>query len=81
MTDHKFKIEKSVPVPMARSKVSDYPFDEMNVGDSFLIPTDEKDKRIIQSRVSGSAVAKAYKTKMKFSTRCVDGGVRVWRVE
>lgn len=83
------EIDKSVPIPEVTPKTSRvearYPWKQMEVGDSFLVPTDGKngDKPDIlvkqfQSRCSG--IGKAYG--MKFRVAMDDAGkVRCWRVE
>ncbi len=84
MTDYKIenKIEKNIPVT-SRSK---YPFPEMNVGDSFLVPADSSGARVNERAtspiVSGAARAWGHTRGRKFSVRkqpC--GGYRVWRVK
>lgn len=74
-----FKIEKDVPVAKisggpGRPRDSKYPFDLMDVGDSFFVDTDKS---------SGHIVAQGNKRHpdRKFVSRTVEGGVRVWRVE
>lgn len=66
----KFKIEKKVPVP-TRGK---WPFGDMAVGDSFVVPPELKDG------ARQAAFAYGSKKNMKFVTRATDeGGLRVWR--
>ena len=70
-------IEKGIPVaPLTGAgRKNKYPFDAMEVGDSFFI----KDRTVKNfSRycgVHGKRLAR------KFVSRTVDGGVRVWRTE
>lgn len=82
-----FKVESGIPIPPQRSyfaprnslKRSVYPYAEMMVGDSFLVP-----KGISQGRVSGTAVAwaKRHKLPWKFAVRrMVDGNTRCWRIK
>ena len=74
----KYKIEKNIPIP---GKGAGYPFDEMEVGDSFL---DKKSKGT--SNVHGSIKCwrtsrkNTEKADWKFITRKVPEGVRVWRI-
>lgn len=70
----KIKIEKGIPLPVARSrKKSIWPFDEMKIGDSFLMP-----KKL--SRASSNASNHAKKLNKKFACRKVDeNNTRVWR--
>ncbi len=72
-----FPIEKDVAVPQSHRRVI-YPFADMDVGDSFFaLGVTVNDV----SRVRSSATNYGYRHKMKFTTRAVEGGIRVWRVE
>ena len=65
----KIEIEKEIPIPsFSRSK---YPFEQMQVGDSFFAP--------VQSLSSSIMIAQS-KTKFRFKSKFQDGGTRVWRV-
>ena len=78
-----FQIDKNVELPPAQEVVAKqrYPFDVMNPGDSFLVPTEEgKTGRQLMQRISPSISRYAAKTGRKFTTRIVDEGVRVWRL-
>lgn len=71
-----FKIEKNIPVPCNKSKRGGYkyPFNIMEVGDSFLVENRTMKKM-------SSIVHYAQKsTGFKFMSRSGDGGVRVWRI-
>lgn len=82
MTDEtEFKIEKGVPIPPGGGRpTAPYPFDKMEVGDSFFTAGEKA-----QSRISNSAKNYATKKGVKFTTRTVtEGGVkgaRIWRIE
>ncbi|HQT62754.1 hypothetical protein [Acidiphilium sp.] len=65
------EIEKNVPMPMRRQR---YPWRQMKVGDSFVVPGKTS------GAFSGAKRAAAKATGFKFATRNVEGGVRVWRV-
>jgi hypothetical protein len=65
------KIEKGIPMPHA------YPFAQMEVGDSFVLPTNIK-------RVTAWIAAKRYADKhnVEFATRTTeDGSIRLWRIK
>jgi len=68
------KIEQGVPIP--KLYLSIYPFAEMVVGDSFLVPLKERHR-------AASAVSSFARKHpgVKFVTRKVAGGIRVWRVK
>jgi hypothetical protein len=69
----KFKIEKGIPIPSLRSL---YPFDQMKVGDSFVV-TGEQCKGIHQALYYQNT-----KSGMKFTGRKLDEGkYRVWRIK
>ncbi len=66
----KYKIEKNIPIKGTK-RPSKYPFDKMQVGDSFLVDNEKAGSiRSLIYRVGGK----------KFRTRSVKGGIRVWRV-
>ena len=63
------KIDKNIPLPTR------WPFKQMEVGDSFAIPTDMK-----RHTVAVSAMRYGKKHGMKFTTRKMpDGTFRCWR--
>lgn len=75
----KFVIEKGIPVPPIQKKNKNgYPFEHMDVGDSFFVKTDDKGDHI---RLTSSVHSFGRIHGMKFSIRMVDGGSRVWRVK
>jgi hypothetical protein len=73
-------IDKGVPIPGAHragGRQPKYPWREMEVGDSFFVPKPEgKDLRQLMARLASQA---CYYKPLIFTTRGVDGGVRVWR--
>ena len=63
------KIDKGIPMP----SLTRYPFDEMEVGDSFLVPSD--------NRTSVSTLVSRNHNGKKFSLRkMTDGTYRCWRI-
>jgi len=76
-----FKIDKNVPIPEGRwgKRRKKYPFDEMEVGDSFFIHGGKQE--------SITSIMRHWREKLghKYTTRSVveNGvkGVRVWRIE
>lgn len=64
-------IEKGVPIPRR------YPFEHMQVGDSFAVP-----EGINRTRVSIAAMRYGREHKMKFTVRQMpDRSLRCWRLE
>lgn len=72
------KIDKNIPIPP--SKLGEgggkYPWSEMEVGDSFLWPSEKQ-----QKQASALAVATGRRLNKRFATRKTPEGVRVWRVD
>ena len=80
-----FKVEKNIKRPARNSgRKPKYPFRKMKVGDSFFILVAD---RACRSNIAGAARNSANmarirdKTVGRFSSRQVEGGVRVWRIE
>jgi hypothetical protein len=67
-------IEKNVPIPR-RGRPATYPFQEMEIGDSFLIP--EQDEI---ARVSRAAYMYGNRNGKTFAVRRTEAGQRVWRL-
>jgi hypothetical protein len=70
----KFVIEKGVPVAAHGNAI--YPFGEMEVGDSFILPNGAGNA----SSFRRSAALWAARNNAKVTIRKVDGGLRVWRL-
>lgn len=76
-TEPRFPIHAGVPIPPGgtRTRVSEYPFARMSVGDSFPIADQ-------QARNAAARAARYYEKRnagVKFTTRKVEGGFRLWR--
>ena len=79
------KIEKGIPLPKRKipGKWLDI-IEDMEVRDSFLIPIIDRKQieQIAKSfRASMLLAFKSGRIDMKFVTRTVEGGLRVWRIE
>lgn len=70
-----YQIEKSVPIQEIKPP-NYYPFSQLEVGDSFLVPDADK-KKIASVRACASTFAK--KSGRKLVCKKAEGGVRVWR--
>ena len=66
------KIEKAIPLPAARGV---WPFGEMEVGDSFLVPAGR------EKAAKASAWTYGHKHGIRFTVRQEKKGVRIWRIE
>ena len=82
-----FKIEKDVELPRSRlgRHNQKYPFEDMEVGDSFFAPANGLERGVLGSRINNAARPFGKRHDMKFTVRIVEEkqgeGVRVWRVE
>lgn len=82
-----FEIQKGIPIPESRGRPCldhGYPFDSMDVGDSFAVPVDPGTTRAaVQKHVMSVACGPKHRKNQKYVTRSVveDGRVvvRVWR--
>jgi hypothetical protein len=73
-----YQITNQVPIPKRAGKLGKpivYPFEDMNVGDSFLV-TDVR--KFDASR--NSACKYGQRHNKKFVTSFTDEGVRIWRI-
>jgi hypothetical protein len=71
---HPHKIDRTIPLGRI-GRVSKYPFASLGVGDSFEI----RGADLVHSlRCAASQYARRHG--VRFATRAVPGGVRVWRV-
>lgn len=83
-----YPIESGVPIPpiyrrAVRGNARIYPFETMEVGDSFFVPgTPEEPGTWVQNRVNASANywLKRYARTRRFLTRQLADGVRCWRI-
>lgn len=71
------QIDKGVPVPVSyiRGRTPTYPWEAMEVGDSFFVI----DRKMENFRSSCEKASIRHMPK-KFICRNVDGGVRAWRI-
>lgn len=72
-----FAIEKNIRIPTGTA-LDRFPFSEMEIGDSFFVPTAELSENSVRSYVSRYGKDR---TDVAFKTATIEGGVRVWRVE
>jgi len=74
------EIEQNIPIPPRHRHRLKYPFRDMAVGDSVLIPLDVNSKED-ETRVRGAANVFRRRTGWKLTVRKSEGGFRVWRTE
>jgi addiction module HigA family antidote len=80
------KIRKNVPLPSKRSlatKYSQYQFERMRIGDSFVMECAPSDRERIRGAVTSNLhyVNKKLSRKIRIATRILENGIGVWRVE
>lgn len=72
-----YPIEKGVPLAQRRAeRQRKYPIRDLEIGDSFLVPSDDMHRNLAQS-VRNIASEHGF----KIAVRKVEYGVRVWRVQ
>lgn len=84
MAPGRYKVEKGVPVPRTRrGRPRLYPWEQLAVGDSFLVACEEGDKRktLHRARNAAAMFAKRRGLDWRFSFRQVEGGIRIWRMK
>lgn len=64
-----YEIEKNIPI------VGKYPFDKMEVGDSFYVEGDKNSKANLRM----AAFTYRKKVNVEFATKSDDKGIRIWR--
>jgi hypothetical protein len=77
---NEIKVEHDIPVPVTHC--NKYPFDKMQVGDSFGIPCNDRTRAAVRNRVNVSCVLHRARTpgsKFKISSKRGTSEVRVWR--
>ena len=72
-----YTIEKAIPFPEGKKRRSTYPFEQMEIGDSFLVPLDrDKSPSGIYAAVSNAKK----RHNINLTSARVEGGIRVWRI-
>lgn len=77
-----YEIESGIEIPEFKTgpkKPNKYPWQEMEVGQSFFLPDAPKEQRGYFISMAYAA-SRRYAPK-KFTQRAMDGGLRIWRVE
>ena len=75
----RFVIDKKVSIPAPRSG-NRYPWEQMKVGDSFLIPCGPEARLRTQSNILTAARCRRKKGE-RHTSRIEETGIRVWRIE
>lgn len=76
-----FEIQSDVPMTSARRgrKAVEFPFSNMDIGDSFLVPCNVAAKNELANWRRKILLAKKAFGKGQFATSAVSDGIRVWR--
>jgi len=69
------KIDKDVPLPETRKYRGFYPFEQMEVGDSFFIEDENR------QRLASAVYKNGKRLHVSFSVRAEGKGFRVWRIK
>lgn len=73
---------RDIPPPVFERKTRNakYPFKDMQVGDSFFVPTEEVPPKGVSSiRATAYAFKRKHASGAKFTILAVTDGIRVWR--
>lgn len=79
-----YKVESGIGLePRRRDFINNFPFDQMNVGDSFLIP---KGDHLVENPNAIHYAVKMYQREVKIgftvtTRKLLDGSRRVWRIK
>ena len=81
-TNDGFKVEKGIAIPGKHGGISKYPWQQMQIDDSFFIACANDARRNVQraAYMNGKAYVKKHRPSSKVATRLEDGGVRIWLV-
>ena len=76
------QIDKKVPIPLKRNRRI-YPFNEMEVKDSFEVPIENNPKMNARKQNIYMAIWRFCKANpnKKFTTASTEKGIRVWRIK
>ena len=75
-----FEIESNIPVPAIKPGRPKYPFRQLAVSESFLVPCGDYEKPEAMNSLTSCRAHAQRKTGWKFVMRSVTGGIRVWRI-
>ena len=77
-----YKIEKGIPIthkPNVGGGKKKYPFEDMEIGDSFLVPCKKEKAQSVSSTLMG-ATKREHPKKFTTHYNLEEGGVRIWRI-
>lgn len=68
------KIDTGIPLPDPKTGGSKYPWKDMDIGHSFFVP--EQVTATFKTQITNAQK----RTGFRFTSRRVEGGIRVWRI-
>jgi len=74
----KFKLEKDIPIPakQTRKRPSIYPFNNMEIGESFLVPLN----KLKAARIAVGTYKRRHPD-WGYASRTLPEGFRIWRIK
>lgn len=77
-----YKVDKGISMERKREAFARFPFNKMKIGDSFFVPKEDQNPEGVAASVYSAANSynRTHGTKLRMSTRKVEGGIRVWRI-
>ena len=81
-----FPIDKNIPIPprTPTTRMSKFPLESMDVGDSFLIPIEDGRNISEEGNRVANVIRKWARRRgdgWKFSRRITSQGIRIWRIK
>lgn len=84
----KFKVESGIPIPPQiwnKKKTARFPLERMNLGDSFFMKISAKKRARTQASLMGAIKTQIVKRiidlDFRITTRYIDNGLRIWRIQ
>jgi hypothetical protein len=74
----KFKLEKDIPIPAKQMRIrpSKYPFNKMEIGESFLVPLNK-----LKTIRTAIGLYKKKHPEWGYASRTLPEGFRIWRIK
>jgi hypothetical protein len=84
MDNYGIKIEKNIPIPTSNKANHDYPWKDLEKGDSFLVTIRKGDNfNRLRNSIMGAGRNYSFHHELhwKFMSRITAEGIRIWRIE
>lgn len=76
-----YQVESSIPIPRKQDHRRRYPFDRMQIAQSFMVPCEPQDIDALWNTLTSCRRWATYKSGFRYTMRRVTGGIRVWRIQ